>query len=382
MATKVTLRKRPASGGKQSLYLDFYPPIIDTETGKPSRREALGQYVFENPKSPLDKQHNKETLLIAEQIRQRRENEINKPEVYSAYELEQLNAKERGNARLLPYVMSLAEKRNSGRYRTFKMSAHYIKEFFGEDVRFSDLTDKKCNDFKSYLQKVKPQRMNDNGRLSVNSVRVFFGILQTTLRQAYKDDLLQTDLNAKLSSVKPEDVKREFLTLDELNALIKADCPRPVVKNAALFSALTGLRYSDIFKLVWSEVQYDREHGYSIHFRQKKTGGLEYIPISKQAFQLLGERSGASEKVFEGLRDISTFERLHLARWLINAGISKPITFHCFRHTYATLQISAGTDIYTVSKMLGHRSLGTTQIYAKVVDEKKREATNRITLNF
>ena len=90
MATKVTLREKPISGNRKSLYLDFYPPITDTETGKPTRREFLGMYIFDKSKIPLDKQHNKDTLLLAEQIRQRRENELNKPEIYSAYEREQL----------------------------------------------------------------------------------------------------------------------------------------------------------------------------------------------------------------------------------------------------------------------------------------------------
>lgn len=62
----------------------------------------------------------------------------------------------------------------------------------------------------------------------------------------------------------------------------------------------------------------------------------------------------------------------------MNAGITKHITFHSFRHTNATLLISAGEDIYTVSKMLGHKELRTTEIYAKVLNSKKIEAANRI----
>lgn len=55
-----------------------------------------------------------------------------------------------------------------------------------------------------------------------------------------------------------------------------------------------------------------------------------------------------------------------------------PITFHCGRHTFAVLQLSLGTEIYTLSKLLGHRELKTTQVYAQIMDEKKREAVNRI----
>ena len=66
---------------------------------------------------------------------------------------------------------------------------------------------------------------------------------------------------------------------------------------------------------------------------------------------------------------------------MLKAGITKNITFHCARHTYATLQLTLGTDIYTVSKLLGHKELRTTQIYAKVIDDKKKEAANKIKLD-
>jgi integrase len=140
------------------------------------------------------------------------------------------------------------------------------------------------------------------------------------------------------------------------------------------------LRFSDIQKLVWSEVQYSELEGYYLRFTQQKTKGVEVLPISEQAFKLLGERKEQNVKVFEGLI-YSAYMNVQLKQWLLKAGITKDITFHCFRHTFATLQLLHGTDIYTVSKMLGHRDLKTTQIYAKIVDEKKREAANRIKLD-
>lgn len=159
-----------------------------------------------------------------------------------------------------------------------------------------------------------------------------------------------------------------------------------MLKQAALFSALTGLRYSDIEKLVWGEVHRSREiiegkesEVYSIRFTQKKTHGVETLPISAQAYQLLGERGAADERVFRNLL-YSSWQNFIILDWVRRAGISKHITFHNFRHTYATLQLTFGTDIYTVSKMLGHRDLKTTQVYARIVDKSKREAAERIQL--
>jgi site-specific recombinase XerD len=102
------------------------------------------------------------------------------------------------------------------------------------------------------------------------------------------------------------------------------------------------------------------------------------MPISDEAYEILGERKNDNDKVFAGLKKWDVDRVLPV--WVAKAGITKHITFHCFRHTYATLQIFSGTDIFTLSKMLGHKSVKTTQIYTKIVDEKKREASMRISL--
>jgi len=116
MTTKVTLRQKKISKGRQSLYLDFYPAIPHPETGKPTRREFLGLYLFDKAKNPIDKQGNKETLQLAEQIRQKRENHLNKPEIYTGYEKEQLKIKERGEQNFVAYFKTLADKRKASNH--------------------------------------------------------------------------------------------------------------------------------------------------------------------------------------------------------------------------------------------------------------------------
>ena len=142
---------------------------------------------------------------------------------------------------------------------------------------------------------------------------------------------------------------------------------------------MTGLRHCDIQKLHWGDIQKVGEQ-YRLNFTQKKTKGVEYQPISDQAYKLCGTPGDIDRLIFEDLPDPSWVSR-PLKRWIEAAGIKRRITFHCFRHTFATLQIAGGTDLYTVSKMLGHTNVRTTQIYAKVVDKLKDEAANAISLD-
>ena len=111
--------------------------------------------------------------------------------------------------------------------------------------------------------------------------------------------------------------------------------------------------------------------------RRKKTGGQEYLDITGEARKLMGEREADGEHPFKGMGAQQTYNRI-VGEWARRAGINKRITFHCSRHTFATMMLNLGTDLFTVSKLLGHREVGTTQIYAKIVDKTKRAAVAAI----
>ena len=384
MATKVSLRQKKISKGRKSLYLDFYPPIPHPKTGKPTRREFLGMYIYEKPKTPIEKKDNKETLVLAENILQKRKNLLNKPEIYSQYEKEQLRLKELGKQCFIEYFTKLTNKRKASNHDNWISALNYLKAFTNGTLKFAHLNQKFLEDFKEYLLTTKSNRSNKT-TLSQNSAASYFNKVKAALKQAYKDGILQTDLNSKVKPIKTAETRREYLTLDELNKLAKKDCNNPLLKRAALFSALTGLRFSDIQKMVWSELEYINGQGYFLNFNQKKTKGVEVLPISEQAYSFTDGTKNPKDMqqdnlVFEGLK-YSAYHNKHLFQWIGAAGITKNITFHSFRHTFATLQLYNGTDIYTVSKMLGHKDLKTTQIYAKIVDEAKRTAANKIKLD-
>ena len=400
--TKVKLRTKQISGGKNSLYLDFYPPILHPETGKQTRREHLNLFVFcetevneeryfndsgnqairftpvldRNGKekkvklSELDKQHNKETWALAENIKAQRQIDIQ-----TGNHGFLPNAKK--NNDFLEYFEELKNRKRGSTSELWNATLVYLKKFTGGKLLFLNLNERFCNEFKEYLLTVPSSKYSDQ-ELAQNTANIYFSKFKSAIKKAYEEGFLQVDLNGRVKPIPIIQVAKKYLTLEELQKLAKTDCDQPVLKQAAIFSALTGLRFSDIEKLIWAEVRKDGNE-YALHFKQQKTKGLEVLPISEQAFLLLGECQEPKEKVFKGLRYNGKFNN-QLKYWLLKAGIHKEITFHSFRHTFATLQLSLGTDIYTVSKMLGHRDLKSTQVYAQIIDKQKQEAANRIKL--
>jgi len=375
MATKVKLRQRVITGKRKSLYLDFYPPIPHPETGKPTRREYLGLYLFDDPKERFNKQSNKETLHLAENIRAKRQIEI------QAGDYGFLNTKLKAETDFVQYFKQIVETKTGGNKHGWQAAYNYFDMFTGGKLPLSNLNENLCNDFRDYLLTAKRQRSIQSKHITQSSARSYYNKFKAALKQAYKKGLIENDLSTRIDGISEPEVQREYLSMEQLQMLVKTPCSIPLLKNAALFSVLTGLRFSDIAKLVWSEVQHTESEGYFLQFRQKKTKGVEVLPISEQAFILLGDRKEPTEQVFKGLI-YSSYLNVHLKQWVLRAGITKDITFHCFRHTFATLQLSKGTDIYTVSKMLGHRELKTTQIYAKIINQTKREAADKIKLDF
>ena len=367
---KVTLRKRTISKDRTALYLDYYPPFLHPVTGKLTRREHLRIYTFDKPKNAVEKNHNRETLALAESVRAKRQLEIQNKQFGFISD-------SRRNESFLDYFKKIAEKKRGISSDIWKMAVRYFESFAGEDFRFLDLTEPFCEEYRDYMLS-SPALGRRGRRISNNTAVSYFGKFRYVLKSAFKAKLIPVNLYELVDGLKEKETHREYLTISEFQKMAETKCPNEQVKRAAIFSGLTGLRYSDISTMVWSEVR-GTEGDYYLQFRQVKTAGAENLPISDQAFSFLGERKGPEQKVFKGL----SYSQLKpaLDKWLEAAGITKNITFHCFRHTYATLQLSSGTDIYTVSKMLGHRNVKTTQIYTKVIDDKKKEAANRIKLD-
>jgi integrase len=378
MAIKVKLREKAISGNRQSLYLDFYPAVPHPKTGEPTRREFLGLYLFEKAKNPIDKQHNKETLQLAEQIRQKRENHLNKPEIYTGYEKEQLRIKEMGEQNFVAYFKSLADKRKASNHDNWVSAYNYLETFTKGNLKFADLNEKFCNEFKEYLLTTKSNKSN-KVTLAQNSAVSYFNKLKATLKQAYKDGYLHSDLNAKVECIEAQEVIKQTLTIEELNKLAKAECKSPLLKKYVLFSALTGLAFQEMKNLKWEQVETSQSFGVRIKMRRQKTGKPYFLNISEQAYSLMGERNEQTDKVFEGINNRDRYYFFPL--WLAEVGIKKKMTFHDLRHTYGCTQIDAGTDIYTLQGNMGHSTPRQSMKYGKISDQRKRDAVEKIKLD-
>ena len=171
---------------------------------------------------------------------------------------------------------------------------------------------------------------------------------------------------------------KDYLSVEELYCLAETPCKIPVLKTASLFSCLTSLRLSDILTLCWEEIVDFAAGGKCVHTITQKTKTEDIIPISDEALKLIEYSPEKKGLVFKGLKRCWT--QVPMKEWIRSVGITKNITFHSYRRTFATLQGAAGTDIRTIQSMMAHKSITTTQRYMKVVDSNKREASNKITL--
>lgn len=369
----VRIRRKELNNGNISLYLDIY---------RNGRREYEFLKLYLIPeKTKEDKERNRETLQLANSIKAQRIVAIQNGEFgFKSQYADEVNFLDYYN-QMCAARYGIESKGNWGNWKSckkhlLKYDKHLAKRVFSEIDRewvqgFRNYLEKEADAWSEDLRDRKTYDLSQNSRVS------YFNKLKACLNQAYEDRIIAENPARGVAGFKAEEGTRMYLTIDELRRLVKAECDAPEVRRAFLFSCLTGLRRSDIQKLTWGEVHKQGQFT-RIIFKQKKTGGLEYLDLTPQAAELIGEKHGGpSDKVFGNFFSPSSTNG-YLKVWCARAGIEKPITFHCGRHSFATLMLDLGTDIYTVSKLLGHRELSTTQIYAKVLDKNKQAAVSSI----
>ena len=335
----VTLRTRPLKNRMLSFYLDYYPGYRDKETMKVIRHESLGIYVYANPRNKREQNFNEVMTEKAEAIRCRRfESVVN--ERYDFFD----------------------------RYK--------LRNFVHGKCTFEEIDIDLCNKFREYLLSAK--KLRRNGPITRNSASGYWSTFRGFLKILYRNGMIKTNVNDFLDKIETEDVVKEYLSVEELYKLAETPCKKPILKIASLFSCMSSLRISDILALCWEDIVDYSAGGKCVHIITQKNKAEDIIPISEEALGLIGYSSEKKGLVFKGL--MRSWTQAPMKEWIRSAGITKNITFHSYRRTFATLQAAAGTDIRTIQSIMAHKSITTTQRYIKVVDANKREASKKITL--
>lgn len=242
------------------------------------------------------------------------------------------------------------------------------------NVTLAEMTKEYCNGFMVFL-------LNDyitykHTHPSKSTVMNYLKCLKAAFNMAIEEEIMDDNpvLRLRMDVLKGGGTKREYLTVDEVKRLIDTPCKREDIKAAFLFSCFCGLRISDVKSLKWKNIITEGDKT-RVEILQYKTKQPLYLPLNKQALRWMPERGSASDedKVFPTLPS-KNYDCI--PEWSRAAGISKHVTYHLSRHTFATMELTMGADLYTTSKLLGHTEVRTTQIYAKIINKKKDEAVS------
>lgn len=370
----VNLRYKIISGGIISFYLDIYCD------GK-RKYDFLNLYV--DPAHVVSEKEigigNENAILEAESRRTAKIEDIKCGTNITA------KAAIRSKMLLVDWLRHYSQnKKETGRSDSFGKNIDKtiirLVQYRGDKVTIGEVDREYCEGFLVHLATA----TKNEQPLAKSTQAHYFKLFRMALTKAVKEQIITHNPALDVDKSKRPRVpasKREYLDVDEVKKLIGTDSPHPNVKNAYLFSCFCGLRHSDICNLKWGDIVNRGGREY-IDIRMKKTDLPLSVPLSDEAriwLPLRGESKNA-DYIFH-LPSLVQVNNI-LRTWATKAGISKHLSFHTSRHTFATLGLTAGVDIYTVSKLLGHTNVKTTQIYGKIIDKKKEEAAYQISKLF
>ena len=379
----VTLREKPMKNGGSSLYLDYSLNGVRV-------KEYLKMYLAPET-SKIAKLQNVETLKAATQLKAKKIIEIQNGEAgikekkkdilfIDFLEQQRQSYSDQGKTEYSNNIQKII--RWLELYNRKAILRHVDKDYILDFFAFcrKGLPAKKKKEIvAAYWNKPKKgvRRVNLGDGLSEGTIYQYYSTLGTLFNNAVRAHLLPANpLKEMMPYERPKcpETNREYLTLDELKKLMSLKVVNEEVRDAFMFACFTGLRVGDMERLTWDMIR-TTATSREVATRQGKTHKLVYVPLTENAESFLPE-CRTSGKVWDlpGRDDINDC----LQRWAKKAGIKKHISFHCARHTYATLLLTYGADLYTVSKLLGHSNVRATQIYAKIIDKKKAEAVNLI----
>ena len=351
----VYLRKKKLSGGRQSYYLDIWH-------GEKRHYEFLKLYLTK-ARNPIEKKSNQDIREMAEQIRAKREQDISG----SDYDI---IPKFKKNTDFVAYFQAFHDNYKNKDVRLVKGALKYFKSFLtDQEIKYlpvKSLDDQLCRDFKNYLE----------SKVHGETISNYFKKFRAAIQAAVKEKLTLTDVSASVKIVRQNGLRKDILSLDEIVLLSKARCGNDQVKRAFFFSLNTGLRFCDVKALAWKNIDNNK-----IRFTQAKTkhatGAANLtIDLNQTAINVIGTRGKPDELVFTLPSHTACLK--DLKNWVSAAEIEKHITWHCARHSIAVNLLDNGTDVKTVASVLGHSGLAHVDKYLRVIDERKKQAVNRL----
>jgi integrase len=370
----VYLREKKMGGGQVSFYLDIYH-------NKTRWYEFLEIRINKGHPLPQDK----EKKRLAQEIRSKREHELIVQE-------NGLLDRGRRKADFVSWYKTYMVERKRNYNNNLKTYKHLERYLDNKPLPFHAISPEWIKGWSKYLL----TKVSHNTTIDYNKN------LFTALEEAVRKEILFVNPFRKIprhERLRLKPVYRNAWTLDELQHLMETPCKmEPQYRQAYLFSCFSGLRWSDVNPLRWDEIitkTIDGQDEWFIYFEQEKTEDIEYLPLSDQAVDILKERKGEqaesgeiSPYVFERVKETDeVMGKVHkrvwyfLKKWATAAGFNtKRMHFHSGRHTFATnvLENSPEGDLWTVSKLLGHKTISATQIYAHVRDKRKTSAVKAL----
>lgn len=358
--------------GRERLFLDYYLGYTIREDGKPKarrRHEALDLYLWTAPRTPAERAHNKVTVELAKKIRFERSQELIaqkegyrlKPEVKD----------------ILAWMDDYAIRYTKADFRIVRGAVKHFREFLDEQPDYSSeavlspagLTPELVRGYADWLK----AHYKGDGPAST------FARFRKVLRQAYVDEIFRRNPGEGIR-IKTDDgaLRKDVLSAEEVTKLIGTHYrgESTEIRRAFIFCLYTGLRFVDVNELKWADVDFGNR---ILRLTQSKTGGEVTIPLAASLMEVIGspaDDTPRTARVFELPSHNMCLKALR--HWTAHAGITKHITWHCARHSFAVNILNNGANIKTVSSLLGHRSLSMTEKYTRAVDSLKEAAVNSL----
>jgi integrase len=263
------------------------------------------------------------------------------------------------------YFKKLGESKSRSS-KVWRNVLNYLEVFTGGRVAFKNIDE-------LWLEKWQRLLLE---KVSRNTAVDYYSLTKAALNQAVRDRIIQDNPCRRVQNIKRQDTERNFLTFAEIKQLSetlpKAEYSKEVARMF-LFGCFTGLSLGNLETLTYKQIEDD-----TVKFFRTKTKTWHHVPLNETALSLIGDTFDCDPngRIFN--TPSRRYSQTLVGKWGKQAGIQKHVHMHLSRHTFATLNLSSGADIYTVSKLIGHKNLATTQIYAKVIDEKKRQAVDAL----